>query len=466
MKKLLSLLAVLALVFVMAACSSKTNTDPKPADNGKDKDPVTENPAEKPEEVTLTYSNWSVGTEEEENLERLMVKAFQDKYPHIKVEIQEIAGDWNEALATAASAGKLPDVFMLSQLPLALSNDWLLDLNELTAADEDFQNVPEIVRQSATFNDKIVAVPFAQHFLGYFVNKDLFNAANLDYPEMDGTVEEFTKAVKDITNVNAGVVGLNHPFSIADWYPAAASADMGWFTYNDGEYALDSKEFLAGVNFAKEVATNGYAYDTLTDDQKANFKGEHAGEVFAAGEIGLFWDGSWATTNFTENAGFDFDFIGIPGGRTVITNDLLGLSKSTKHAEEAYLFAKWMSFGKEGFMKRMEIADTEGKTVNTLPLTDDEEILEEYFSQLTVPGIRKAYDHLSEAILEPVKTVPGYVQSRWEAPTGIKIGDNENANMAALLDNIIKGELKIEDYAAQMNQLANDKSKEALEALQ
>ncbi|MBS4204532.1 ABC transporter substrate-binding protein [Lederbergia citrea] len=461
MKKLFSLLAVLALVFSLVACSSAKETS-------KDKDKDKGNKEEKQEEVTITYANWTVGTEEENNLERLMLKAFEEKYPHIKVKIDEAVNtsDWNGTLSAAASAGKMPDVFMLSQLPLALSNDWLLDLNELTAADSDFENVPEVVRQSTMFNDKVVALPYAQHFLGYFVNKDLFNAANLDYPEMGSSLAEFTAAVKDVTNVNEGVAGLNHPFSIPDWYPAAASADMGWYTYKDGEYALDSKEFIAGVNFAKEVATNGYAYESLTDDQKANFNGENPEEVWMAGEIGLKWDGTWTSASLAENAGFEFDFIGIPGGRTVITNDLLGISKSTKHAEEAYLFAKWMSFGKEGFMKRMEIADKEGKTVNTLPVNSDQEILDEYFSQLDVPGVRKAYDHLNEAILEPVKTVPGFVQSRWEAPTGIKVGEEENATIAQMIDSFVRGELKVEDYATQLNQLANEKSKEALEALE
>ncbi|MBS4196096.1 ABC transporter substrate-binding protein [Lederbergia citri] len=458
MKKLFSILAVLALVFTVAACSNAKET-------GKEKENKTDKNAEKQENVTLSYANWANGTEEEQNLERLMIKEFEAENPNIKINVFEIAGDWNEALSTAASAGEMPDVFMIPQLPLALSNDWLLDLSELTAADTDFENVPEVVRQSVEFNGKVVAVPFAQHFLGYFVNKDLFNKANLDYPEMGASIEEFTKAVKDVTNVNEGAVGLTNPFSIPDWYPGAANPDMGWYTYKDGQYALDSKEFIAGVNLAKEITTNGYAYEVLTDDQKANFNGEDPTQVWVNGGIGMHWDGSWAISNLTENASFDFDFIGIPGGKTVITNDLLGISKSTKHAEEAYLFAKYMSFGKDGFMKRMEIADKEGKTVNTLPVNTDSEILDEYFSELNVPGVRKAYDHLNEAILEPVKTVPGFAQSRWEAPTGVKVGENENATIAQMIDSFVKGDLKVEDYATQLNQLANEKSKEAAEAL-
>jgi multiple sugar transport system substrate-binding protein len=340
-----------------------------------------------------------------------------------------------------------------------------MDITKMTKDDKDFANVPKAVQDSAMYNGKVYAVPYAQHFLGYFVNKDLFNAANLDYPEFGMSVEEFTKAVKDVTNVNKGVAGLNQPFSVVDWYPSAVNKDMGWYTLQDGQYSLDSKEFINGVNLAKEFTTNGYAFETLTDEQKANFKGENPEEVWMNGGVALKFDGTWGTTNLVDKASFDWDYIGLPGGRTGLTNDFVGISKTSKHAKEAYLFSKWMSFGKEGFMKRMALADKEGKALNTLPINADKDILDEYFDMLEVPGIKTAYENLDNALVEPVKTVPGYVDARWEAPTGVKAGEEANAKVAVLMDNIVKGNLKIEDYAKQLDQLADQKSKEAQEAL-
>ncbi|OOE14499.1 ABC transporter substrate-binding protein [Fictibacillus arsenicus] len=451
MKKVFSLIAILALVFSMAACSSdeKASTD------------------EKKEDVTISYASWSLGTEKEQNLERLMIKAFEKKHPNIKVKIDESISttDWNGTLAAAASAGKMPDVFALPQIPASLSNDWLMDLTKMTEKDKDFANIPEAVRDSATYNEKVYAIPFAQHFLGYLVNKDLFNEANLDYPEFGFSVEEYTKAIKEVTNISKGVAGTNHAFSVADWYPAAVNPDMGWYTLADGQYSLDSKEFIAGANLAKEIITNNYAYETLPDDQKANFKGENPEEVWMNGQVAVKWDGTWGIPALIEKGQFEFDYIGLPGGRTGVTNDFVGISKTSKHAEEAFLFSKWMSFGKEGFMKRMEIAQKEGKALNTLPVNADPEILDEYFAINEVPGIKTAYDNLDNAVVEPVKTEPGYVDARWEAPTGVKVGEEANAKVAMILDNVIRGNLKIEDYAKQLDQLADQKSKEAQEAL-
>ncbi|WP_197282612.1 ABC transporter substrate-binding protein [Bacillus sp. FJAT-18017] len=456
-KKLVSILAAFTVVFTLAACNNAEKADSDKKDE-----------TEKKKEVTLSYANWNLGTEEENNLERLLLESFKEEYPHIKIELNETVNtsDWNGTLATAASGGTMPDVFALPQIPLALSNDWLLDVTELASKDKDFEAVPEIVRDSAEVNGKLVALPAAQHFLGYFVNKDVFNAANLDHPEFDSSVEDFVSGVKEVTNVNNGVVGLNNPFTIVDWYPSAVNPDMGWYTLKDGQYALDSKEYINGVNVSKEFVLNGYAYDTLTEDQKAKFTGKEGNENWLAGSIGLWWDGTWAASNISEKAGFEWDFIGLPGGVTAIANDYLGISKTSKHPEEAYLFAKFMSFGKEGFMKRLEIADKEGKALNTLPITTDKEVLDEFFSILDVPGIRTAYENLDKAIVEPVKIVPGYVDARWEALTGVKTSEAENANTAQLVNAFVKGELKVEDYAKQLDELADKKSAEAAAALE
>ncbi|KMJ59293.1 hypothetical protein AB685_07490 [Bacillus sp. LL01] len=417
--------------------------------------------------MTVTFASWALGTEEDQNIERLLIAEFEEKYPNINVEIDEsiATDDWNNSLSSAASANAMPDVFMLSQVPTGLANDWLLDISEMAEADEDFAKIPEVVRESATYNETVYAIPSAQHFLGYFVNKDLYNQANQDVPEYGLSIDEFTESVRSISNVNSGVVGLNNPFAIVDWYPSSVNEEIGWYTFSDEEYHLDSNEFISGVNLTSNFVTNGYSYENLSDDQKANFSGEHAGEVWAQGGIGLNWDGTWAVTDFSTNLDFDWDFVGTPGGRTVIVNDYMGISKSTKHAEEAFLFAKWMSFGKEGYLKRLDVAVETDKAVNNLPVIQDDEVLDAFFEIQDIPGLRTAYDNLENGIIEPVKTVPGFVQSRWEAPTGIAIGEEPNANIAALIDASVRGEIKIEDYAAQINELANQKYQEGKEAI-
>jgi multiple sugar transport system substrate-binding protein len=454
MKRILSLLVILSLVFTIVACNDKeTTTD-------------TNNDTEEKEEVTITYANWNLGTEEENNLERQMIAEFEKKYPHINVEIYEITGDWHGALGAAASAGELPDVYMIAEVPVAVTNEWALDLNELVANDEDYAKIADVVKESVTYNGKLRALPVSQFFFGLFVNKDLFNKQNLDFPEYGLTMEEFDEAIKSTTDVKNGVIGLNSPWSIPDWYPVAVNPDMGWASYNEGTYAFNSKEFIEGINYTNSLIKNNYVFETLSEEQKTNFKGEDPDKAYLQGEIALRWDATWSLDYLTQNSDFEWDFIGVPGGRTITLNDFMSISKATEHPEEAYEFAKWMGFGKEGFLKRLELAGAAGQVVASLPMINDEEVLDGYFEQFDAPGVRLAYDNLANnAVIEPYKMVPGYALSRWNAPTGVQVGDVANATIANIIDAAVKGEVKYEDYANQINELATQEFEKANSAI-
>ncbi|WP_431801160.1 ABC transporter substrate-binding protein [Halobacillus andaensis] len=456
MKKWFSIVALFTIFTILAACSDDSSSDGE-GDSGGSEDG---------DKVTISIASWAFGSEGETNLNRLMVDAFMEENPDINVEIDESISDpWEESLASAASAGEMPDVFSVSHVPTGMANNWMMEVSEFVGEDEEYEMLPDAVKEAVTYDDSIYAVPSSQNILGYFVNQDLYEEANLDVPSIGMSIDEFETAVSDITNVNQGVIGLNEANAIPEWYPAAASEDLGWYTFNDG-FHLDSNEFIAGVDLANNINTNGYAYATLSEDEMANFNGEDANEVWMNSEIGMRWDGTWAIEAYEQNADFEWDFVGIPGDRTVITHDFYGISSSTEHPEEAYKLAKWMGFGKEGYMKRMELADEEEEVgLSGVPLITDEEVLDEYFERVDVPGLEEAYDNIENAVIEPFKTTPGYGQARWEAPTGVEVGDESNATMGALIDASVSGQVNIEDYASQINDLANQKYEEELETI-
>jgi multiple sugar transport system substrate-binding protein len=454
MKKFLALLMMLVVVFSLSACGGSKST----SDNLTSSKGSSSKSGSTAKQITITYANWNLGTPKDQNVERLMIKAFEQAHPNIKVQIDNSinTSNWDGTLTTAASAGKLPDVFMLDQVPLSVSNSWLLNLNDLTKNDPDFAKIPQKVVDGAKYNENLYALPFAQHFLGYYVNEDLFNKANLNAPQYGISLSNFEKDVKQITNVNSGVVGLADAGEIPDWYPVTSNKNLGYFTYNNGQFNLDGKEFIDGVNLSKSFVTNGYSFSDLSDSQKSNFKGgKDVEKSWEQGGIAFKWDGTWSMYNMNQLVSFNWDFIGIPGGRPVITNDFLGISSTTKNPQAAYEFAKWMSFGKAGFEKRMALSKQKGVAMNTLPIINDQDLQNQYFQTISVPGVKEEFKHLNDAVVEPTKIVPGYVDARWNAPTGVKIGKTANANVAALITACTQGQLKIEDYAKQLNQLAN-----------
>ncbi|WP_129691678.1 ABC transporter substrate-binding protein [Gottfriedia acidiceleris] len=449
MEKILKIAAAASVALTMAACNKETSSTT----------------ADK--KIVINYANWNLGTESEKNLERLMIEAYEKTHKNIDIKIDEniTNDDWKGSLSTAASAGKLPDVFMLSDIPSGITNDWLLDISDLVNKDKDFTSLPESVKESTKNSDKTYAIPFAQHFMGYYVNKDIFNNANIDAPEYGISLPDFINGIKDTTDLGKGIVGINSTTDFVDWYSGAKNENVNWFTYGSGKYHLDSPEMFEGVKMAKDLGTNGYAYEGLNQEQKDKLSGDDIGAAFKAGQIAYFWNGTWMNSDFAKNVDFDWDFVGIPGGRTAMAVDYLGVAKSTKYKKEAYDFAKFMSFGKDGFLKRMDLSIKSGTEINTLPITTDSEVLAKYWDMISVPGVQKAYENLDKAMIDPIKIVPGYAASRWEATTGIKIGDNDNAKVVDLLKDSVYGSVNYQDYAKQLNDLAQQQYDNAVNAM-
>lgn len=461
------------LAAVISACSSNNGggASDKPAEQqGQQQNPDgSQEPAAEPagdsgDKVVITYVNWNLGTEADNNIERQMIAAFEEANPNIDIQLDEAFDytKYGDSLAAAAAAGNLPDVMMLPNIPFGLTNEWLLDISDLAASDQEWANIPVPIENGTHYGNGIYAIPAGMHLQGYFINKDLFQQANLPELEFSPSWDEFLNAVKTLSNPSQDILGLSEAIQIPDWYPASVNPDLGWYTWDGEKYNLNDPAFIEGVNAAKQILQGKYTYDSLNDQEKAKYNAGWHGEVWNAGKVAIRWEGTWATHDF-RSLNFESKFIGIPGGKFILIPDYMSISKSSKHPQEAYEFAKFMTFGKDGILKRMEL-NTDGSYVS-LPLTTDPEILEQYFATNDYEGLQEAYENIDNAIIEGVKFIPGVVRSRWEAPTGVKVGDKENANIGDLVYNAVHGNVKIEDYAEQINKLANDEYKAAADSI-
>jgi len=439
--------------------NTNANTSTQNQGNSDSKDP-----APTGEQVIITYVNWNLGTEAENNIERQMIRAFMESHPNIKVQLDESFdySAYGDSLSAAAAAGKLPDVIMLPNIPFGLTNEWLLNLKDLTANDPEWSNLPKTLEEATHYGNGIYAIPAGMFFMGYYINQDLFANANLPELNFSPTWDEFVNAIRTLNKPSEGIVGLAEEVQIPEWYPASQKQELGWFTWDGQQYHLNDAAFIKGVNEAKQLFRSKYTYESLSEDQKAQYNAGWFGDVWNQGKIAIRWDGTWATRDYS-NLNFKSKFIGVPGGRFTLVGDYMGIAKNSQNPEAAYEFAKFMTFGKDGILKRMEL-NTDG-SYTSLPLTTDQSVLDQYFAGGAYPGLQEAYNVIDQAIVEGVKIVPGYVRSRWEAPTGVKIGDKDNANLGDLIFDSMRGNTKIEDYAEQINRLANEEYKKAAETL-
>lgn len=472
-RKLLYPFLITLLMFVLVACGGTTQqgttgeapaaevpaeepaAEEPAAEEPVAEEPVAEEPAGDGEAVTLRYANWNLGTEEENNLQRQLVQAYMDAHPNVTVEFVDMSaeGGWDAVLTTYAARGELPDVFMANNVPLYVQNGWVADLTEMVADDADWADVPDVLKDTVTYNDQVLGLPAAQFVMGYFVNKDLYEANNLDAPEYGFSVEEFEEAVTEMHDPSQGVLGLDEFEFVMGWYANTQDPNLKWFSYDGEQLHYNSPAFKEAVATAGELQP--YTWQGLTDEQKANFRAVGPWELFINQEVGMRWDGAWAVPGYVQTAEFEWDFVGIPGGNQAMVSDVIVVSNTAANPQEAYEFAKWMTFSNEAYAAEAEIA-RELASAPKMPVSLTDESLALYREFVDVPGIDAALDNLDGSMVESLaKVVPGYINARWEGKPGIAIGEEADVNVAYIFSNAHTGAYKYEDYSAQLEEFAN-----------
>jgi ABC-type glycerol-3-phosphate transport system substrate-binding protein len=464
-QKFLNVLFVVVLAVSLAACATPAATTPAPQPTTPPQPTQAEQPTTPPqptaepvkpaEPVTLRYANWNLGTEEENNIQRQLVKAYTDANPHVTIEFVDMSaeGGWEVNLTNYAAKGQLPDVFMANNVPLYVKNGWLADLTPLVSQDADWQKVPQAMKDAVTYSGKVLGLPAAQFIMGYFVNRELYEAANLDAPEYGVSPDEFFESAKALTNIPQGILGLDELEFVLGWYPSTLDSKLKWFSFDGEKMNYNSPAFKAAI--AKLIELKPYTWQGLSDEQKANFKSVGPWELFLNQEVGARWDASWNVPNYVQNATFDWDFIGIPGGNQALVLDIIVVSKTTSNLEEAYKFAKWMTFSTEAYAKEAELARAMGSAPK-LPVAMDDASLELYKTFVDKPGVIAALQNLDNSLVESLaKIVPGYINARWEGKPGIDIGEDKDVNMWYMFNFAPDGRFKYEDYAAKLEEYAN-----------
>ncbi|MEG1706239.1 MAG: extracellular solute-binding protein [Clostridia bacterium] len=416
----------------------------------------------------LVYTSWNLSTKEVNNIERKMVSAFEEKYK-VKIKIEEniSLAAYDDSITGLAAKGELPDVFMLSNMNYGLSNQYLMDISTLIKDDNEWSSIPKPIEEAVHWGEGVYAVPFAMHMMGYFINTNMFADNNVAELTANSTYEQFLSVAKQFSSkVTDGKIGLSNENTILEWYPSYKDTKLGWFSWDGEKYNLDSEAFKEGVAKTKEMRQNTYTYDSLSEETRGKyFEGiDGYTMLWDQGRLAMRWGYTFEIPDMLSKNGGEFNikFIGVPGERTPLVGDYVGISSTCKNPTLAYQFSKWMSFGSEGMAKRLEL-DTESKENNTLPLTTNKVAVKAYFDKyLMVDGLEELYTTLDKGIVEGVKVIPGYNRSRWLALTGLPLGDAKNCNIGALLDACWFGTETYADYAIQLNTLANKQYQKAI----
>jgi len=339
------------------------------------------------QEITLTYADWGSPA-----INQALADAFMELYPNITVvlrtDITGTGGAFTESLLNAQAADVLPDVFVIDNVPTGFTNGMIYDVTEFWDNDPDTDAVYPNIKDTAVYNGRRYALPSFQFIKGVFLNLTLFDEYNIPIPEKDWTYEEMVDLAIEFRQVgiNDYIYGLEPVHYLGDLdfeqiWPTQDFADMGYNTWDGQQFNFTNQAWIDAYQtkldlWAQDVVID---YGTLSEEELAVY-GE--GSAFLQGYVAMSIQGSWElwyVDHMFDNYGYEVGFWPYPGGDagqfppTIL--DYTVVSSQTSYPYEAYLLAKFMSFGRQGWMTRLDAMEEQGITyLDRFPVADYDEV--------------------------------------------------------------------------------------------
>lgn len=366
-----------------------------------------------------------------------VLEAFRTAYPKIELTIVPFEGSSGEWLTAQAATNSLPDVLWAdwNNFPYAVSNGYVRPLDDLLQKDEETQYIPKSLLDPYVYGGKTYSVPDQIHAMMVAVNTDLLDELNLDKPSYDWTYDEFESLLKSATtDTTAGACEL---YSVDDVYSAQ---DEGfWSTaYNYKEqkfyYAdkwvpamnkLSALRAVPGLELRalKLTNINGDSNDYVKkfgeagkDDGAYGFK-----NGFALMKTSASWEANWMRMEVKPNWEY------WPYPRTDANSELkipihvnnTYMMSTCVDVDAAYQVLKWVSFGKEGNLVKMDIyanRDPEETVDGTafflwyFPVTRHPDVVAKFESNPYVTeGLKVIYANIENNFrCDLNKIIPGY----------------------------------------------------------
>ena len=391
MKKrtLLSLLAgLLVISLIGTACtdSGSEATGSQTPENTQSQE--TEDPSGEP--VTITYCNFNASGGNEETLQR-MYEAFHEEYPNITVEIETIAmADYFTQMQTRVVGGTAPDCYELNIENFAsYANNGVLA--EITGV--DLSSLDETALSAFNVNDTQYGLPgnFSNVVLIY--NKDLFDQANIDYPNADWTQEDVQEAAEAIRALGDDIYGYYQPLTYNEFYKACAQFGGSLLNEDRTEFTINSPENVAAAQMMADRVLVSNVQPT-----EVQMGGMGDWDLFMSGRLGMIPTGIWAFQTFTDGCDFEWDITIEPGQEQKATHFFsngLVINAESENKEAAATWITWLASSPTAAQIRIEAGWD-------LPAVNDQETLSSYLD-ITPPENRQAvFDSLDYLVVPPV----------------------------------------------------------------
>lgn len=220
--------------------------------------------------------------------------AYMEDHPDVKIEVQ--ATGWDEywtKLEGAATSNTMPDIFWMhsNQMFKYADNGYLADCSEIIN-ESDYS---EIAVENAKGSDgKIYGVPKDKDTIALLYNKELFDAADVAYPDENWTWT-------DVENASAAIYEATGKYG----YMAYSHDQIGYwnFVYQNGGQILNEDGTKAMYTDQATSDAIQYYVNLQNNDwcpTQAQFANTGASELFFSGEGAMYYAGNWDLINLCK----------------------------------------------------------------------------------------------------------------------------------------------------------------------
>ncbi len=355
-KKFLSVLLSAAMMTTLVTGCASSSGNEQSTTAGKTPQTETTTAAPTAEKVTL---KWAIWDKESTAYWQALADEYEATHQNVTIDMVDLGStDYMTVLATELSgSGTEFDVVTIKDVPgyaTLVQKNAIRPLDDYIKADGVDLTKYSGVTDQVTVNGSLYELPFRNDFWVLFYNKDIFDAAGVDYPTNDMTFEEYDALARKVTKTDFGnqVYGAHYH----TWRSAVQLFGVldGKHSILDGEYGFFADYYNMVLNQEKDGVCRKYT-DLKTE-------GLHYSAAFSGGDVAMLNMGSWfIATMITNLANGEYDSSlcgnwgivkyphaeGVEAGSTLGTITGLAVTTATDTPDAAWDFVKWVS-GEEG----------------------------------------------------------------------------------------------------------------------
>ena len=301
-----------------------------------------------------------------------LVDAFHAKHPEIQVELIHIPGqsDYRNRLAADLAAGSPADVLLINyRRYAAFANAGALEplgpyleKSDLIKESDFYSEAIEPFK----WNGELVCIPQNISSLVVYYNKDMFDAAGVDYPAEGWTWDDFLAAAQALTKDLDGD-GATDQFGVGLEPSLIRFAPFVWQAGGeivdnpanpttltlDTDSAFEAFEFFTSLQLTHHVVPN--AEEEESEDSESRF---------INGRTAMFFNSRRGVPTYRESAQFDWDVAALPQNKKqagILHADAYCLPSVSKNKESAWVFIEFANS-----VEGQTIVAASGRTVPSL----------------------------------------------------------------------------------------------------